>query len=440
MGRRFGGGGRRDRRGFAALPYRSRMSPNDESLARHWLLDPTILFLNHGSFGACPRPVLEAQRRWRDRLEAEPVLFLDRELEGALAEARADVAAFVGAEPDDLAFVPNATTGVATVLASLRFEAGDELLTTDHEYNAALNALRRAAARDRARVVVAHIPFPIADPAEAVEAILGSVTTRTRFALVSHVTSPTAVVLPIARIVAELADRGVDTLVDGAHAPGMVALDVRAVGAAYYTGNGHKWLCAPKGSGFLHVRRDRQALIHPLVTSHGANSARTDRSRFRLEADWTGTNDPSAHLALPAAIRFMGSLLPGGWPELIERNHASVLAGRDRACAAIGARPPAPDALLGSLASIELPMTDASVTIEPGAERDPLQVALFERHRIEVPVMTWPVPAALEDGRRPERRLIRISSQAYLPGDAWDRLARALAAGATSPAPAREAV
>jgi isopenicillin-N epimerase len=403
------------------------MLPRDESVARHWLLDPTVLFLNHGSFGACPRPVLEAQQRWRDRLEAEPVLFLDRELERALAEARAEVGAFVGADPDDLAFVTNATTGVNTVLASLRFEPGDELLTTDHEYNAALNALRRAAARDRARVVVARIPFPIADPTEAVEALLGRVGPRTRLALISHVTSPTGLVLPIARIVAELAERGVDTLVDGAHAPGMLTLDLRAIGAAYYTGNGHKWLCGPKGSAFLHVRRDRQTLIRPLVTSHGANSERADRSRFRLEADWTGTNDPSAHLALPAAIHFMGGLLPGGWPELMSRNRASAVAGRDRICEAIGADPPAPEALLGALASIELPMMEGSVTIEPGAERDPLQVALFDRYRIEVPVMTWPVPAALDEDRTAERRLIRVSAQVYVPHDAWDRLALALA-------------
>jgi isopenicillin-N epimerase len=402
------------------------MSSRDEPLARHWLLDPTVTFLNHGSFGACPRPVLEAQQRWRDRLEAEPVLFLDRELERALEEARADVAAFVGADPDDLAFVTNATTGVNTVLASLRFEVGDELLTTDHEYNAALNALRRAAERDGARVVVARIPFPIRDPGEAVEAVLERVSRRTRLVLISHVTSPTGIVLPVERIVAELAGRGIDTLVDGAHAPGMVALDLDAIGAAYYTGNGHKWLCGPKGSGFLHVRRDRQTLVHPLVTSHGANSTRAGRSRFRLEADWTGTADPSAHLALPAAIRFMGSLLPGGWPELMALNHGSVLSGRDVLCATLDAAPPVPDSMLGSLASVPLPMTPASVTIEPGAERDPLQVGLWERHRIEVPVMTWPVPAALEAGRGPDQRLIRISAQAYVPADAWDRLASAL--------------
>jgi isopenicillin-N epimerase len=404
------------------------MSTPDDTLARHWLLDPSIAFLNHGSFGACPREVLEAQRRWRDRLEAEPVLFLDRELDGALADARAALGSFVGADPDDLAFVPNASTGVNTVLASLRFGPGDELLTTDHEYNAALNALRRAAERDGARVVVARIPFPIEDAGRAVEAVLAAVTPRTRLLMISHVTSPTGLVLPVGEIVRELAARGIDTLVDGAHAPGMLDLDLAAIGAAYYTGNGHKWLCGPKGSGFLHVRRDRQAAIHPLVVSHGANSARTDRSRFRLEFDWTGTADPSAHLSLPAAIRFVGSLAPRGWPEVMARNRALAIEGRAALCRTLGIEPPAPAEMLGSLASVPLPMGSATVAIEPGAERDPLQVALFERHRIEVPVMTWPVPAALDAGRPAELRLLRISAQLYNEPAEYERLASALGA------------
>jgi len=406
--------------------YRYRVDRARSTLSRHWSLDPSIAFLNHGSFGACPRPVLEAQQRWRDRLEAEPVLFLDRELEGLLAEAREAVGAFVGADPDDLVFVPNATTGVDTVLGSLRFAPGDELLTTDHEYNAALNAIRAAAERDGARVVIAPIPFPIRDAHEAVEAVLGRVTSQTRLAVISHVTSPTALVLPVAELVAELDRRGIDTLVDGAHAPGMIPLDLRALGAAYFTGNGHKWPCGPKGSGFLHVRRDRQEAIRPLVVSHGRNSAQTDRSRFRLEFDWTGTTDPSAHLALPAAIRFLGSLLPGGWVELMASNRALALRGRDLLCAALDIEPPAPDSMIGSIVSVPLPLGTESVAIEPGAERDPLQVELFDRHRIEVPIMTWPVPAALEPGRPPEARLLRISAQVYNDESEYERLATVL--------------
>src|SRR5690242_5774441 len=199
-------------------------------LAAQWPLDPAITFLNHGSFGSCPRPVLEAQRRWRDRLEAQPVQFLARDLPGLLAAARASLGSFVGADPDDLAFVTNATGAVNAVVRSLRFEPGDELLSDDHEYNATINVLRHVADRDGARVVIARIPFPIGSEDDVVAPILAAVTERTRFALVSHVTSPTALVFPIERIVKELAARGVATLVDGAHAPGMVPIDLERIG------------------------------------------------------------------------------------------------------------------------------------------------------------------------------------------------------------------
>ena len=291
-----------------------------------WRLDPSVAFLNHGSYGACPEPVLAEQRAWRDRMEAEPVQFLARELEGLLDEARLEVARFLGADAAGLAFVPNATSGVNAVLGSLRFSPGDEVLATDHEYNACLNALRRAAARDGASVAIAAVPFPIGDPGDAVEAVLAAVTPRTRFALISHVTSPTALILPIEELVRELAVRGIGVLVDGAHAPGMVPLaidDLARAGMDWYTGNGHKWLCGPKGSGFLWTREERRATTHPVVTSHGANDRRTDRSRYRMEFDWTGTADPTAYLTLPAAIRFMASLAPGGWPEVMATNRAS---------------------------------------------------------------------------------------------------------------------
>ena len=278
-----------------------------------WLLEPGVSFLNHGSFGATPAPVLEAQKVWRERMEAEPVRFLDRELVPRLDEVRHEVARFLRADPEGLAFVSNATMGVSTVLASRRFEPGDELLAGDHEYNATINALRAAAERDGAVVRLVRVPFPIQEPSEAVEAYLEAVTPRTRFALVSHVTSPTALVLPIDAIVRELDRRGVDTLVDAAHAPGMVDVDLGRLAAAYWTANAHKWLCAPKGVGMLHVRADLRARVHPLVVSHGRNADRPDRSRFRLEFDWTGTGDPSGILSLPAALRYVGGLDDDGW-------------------------------------------------------------------------------------------------------------------------------
>ncbi|MEI7744005.1 MAG: aminotransferase class V-fold PLP-dependent enzyme [Chloroflexota bacterium] len=387
-----------------------------------WRLDPAVSFLNHGSFGACPEPVLEAQRAWRDRIEAEPVRFLDRELGGHLDDVRGQIGAFLGASPDDLAFVPNATTGVSTVLGSLRFAPGDELLACDHEYNASLNALRVAAERDGARVVIVRVPFPIHDPSQVVEAYLEAVTARTRLALVSHVTSPTALVMPVTALVRELDRRGVDTLVDGAHAPGMVPVDLDALGAAYWTGNAHKWLCAPKGSAVLHVRSDRRARLRPLVVSHGANDPRTDRSRFRLLFDWTGTTDPTPWLAIPAAMRFVAGLHSDGWTGLMTANAALARYGRDRICAALDVAPPAPDGMLGSMAAI--PLSGLAPT-QGAAER--LQTALFDEDRIEVPIIAFPVRGALAEGAAPSSALVRISAQRYNRAEEYDRLAERLA-------------
>ena len=387
-----------------------------------WLLEPTVSFLNHGSFGACPEPVLEAQQVWRDRMEAEPVRFFDRELEALLDDVRGRVGAFLNADPEGIAFVPNATTAVSTVLASRRFQPGDELLAGDHEYNATLNAMRAAADRDGARLIIARIPFPIHDPSQVVEAYIEAATERTRFALVSQVSSPTALIFPVAAVVRELDRRGVDTMVDGAHAPGMVPVDVTAIGAAYWTGNGHKWLCAPKGAAILSVRSDLRASARPLVVSHGANDPRTDRSRFRLGFDWTGTFDPTAVLSLPAAIRYVGGLHDEGWSGLMAANAALARRARDTICAALGVPAPSPDAMLGAMASIPLPGLAAT---QPAAER--LQAALYDEDRIEVPVLTWPVAAAIPEGERPRAVIVRISAQRYNTPDEYSALGEALA-------------
>src|SRR5574341_1089627 len=316
-----------------------------------WPLDAETAFLNHGSFGACPAVVLEVQQRLRDRMERNPVKFLRRDLEPLLDDARQELAAFLGAEPRHLAFLPNTTTGVNTILGSLPLQPGDELLTTSHAYNACRNALEFTARRAGATVVVAPVPFPVASPDAVVQAVLARATSRTKLALLDHVTSLTGLIFPIERLVRELDRQAIDTLVDGAHAPGMLPLNVTALGAAYYVGNGHKWLCAPKGAAFLHVREDRQAGLRPLVLSHGANSTRTDRSRFHLEFAWTGTDDPSAWLSLPAAVRLVGSLLPGGWPELMARNRALAIEARELVCNMLGVVPPCPDEMVGALAA-----------------------------------------------------------------------------------------
>lgn len=400
-----------------------------------WLLDPDLTFLNHGSFGACPAVVLDAQTTWRQRMERDPVSFLSSDLEPLLDRARGALGAFVGADPDDLAWVANATTGVNTVLDSLAGEwrPGDEVLTTDHEYNATLNALREAARRSGARVAVASVPFPIRSAAAVEAAVLGAVTSRTRLAVISHVTSATAVIFPVERIVTALSARGVDTLVDGAHGPGMVPLALDRLGAAYYTGNGHKWLCGAKGSAFLHVRRDRKDAIRPLVTSHGANSPRRDRSRFRLAFDWTGTSDPTPFLVLPEAIDFMATLHPDGWPGVMAANRQLCLAARDALAEGLGVEPPVPDEMLGAMAA--LPLSRAAAALLASADQspqgdpdetlpeDPLQDELLKVHRIQVPVYSW--PSTHTSPRRP-LRLLRLSAQRYNTMDEYRRLASVL--------------
>lgn len=388
-----------------------------------WRLDPAVTFLNHGSFGACPVPVLEAQRALIDELEAGPIRFLWATFEERLDAARRDVAAFLGADPEGLVFVPNATTGVSAVLRSLRFEPGDELLTTDHEYNATINALREVARAAGARVVIANLPLEIATPEQVTDALVGAATPRTRLALVSHVTSPTATILPVAEIVRSLDDRGIDTLVDGAHAPGMLPLDLEALGAAYWTGNGHKWLCGPKGSGVLYVRQDRRDAIHPLVISHGFNDRRPGRPRLWKEFDWTGTGDPTPYLALPVAIRTIAALHPDSWPGVMAANHHLVIRGRARVAGAVGVTPRTPEALLGSMASIPL-----AIPPRPDEEIDALKASIVAEDRIEVPLFGWPVPAARESpDALPSAVAVRISAQRYNEPADYDRLAEALA-------------
>jgi isopenicillin-N epimerase len=384
---------------------------------QHWLLDPGITFLSHGVFGACPRAVLEIQNEWRARMERRPLQFLVRELETHLDVARECLAQFVGAETNDLVFVPNATAGINTVLRSLTFQPGDELLVTNQEYNASRNALDFVAQRSGARVVVVALPFPVRSADEIVAAVLAQVTPKTRLALLDHVTSQTGIVLPLDRLVGELQERGVDTLVDGAHAPGMIPLNLTQLGAAYYTGNAHKWLCTPKGAALLHVRRDKQVLIRPLVISHGANSPRTDRSRFLLEFAWPGTWDPSACLSVPEAIRFIGSLRPGGWTDVMARNRALALAAQRTLCARLGITEPCPPELTGALAAIPLPAAAPDALPRLPFNEYPLQDALRTKHQIEVPIISWPAPP---------QRLLRLSAQLYNSLPQYEQLARVL--------------
>ncbi|MEO8379165.1 MAG: aminotransferase class V-fold PLP-dependent enzyme [Acidobacteriota bacterium] len=386
-------------------------------MKQHWTLDPTITFLNHGSFGATPRVVLEKQDQYRAQMEREPVRFFVRELEPLLDSARSTLAEFIGADEAGLAFVPNATAGVNAVLRSLDLDKFDELLVTTQEYNACRNVLDYVAAINGSKIVLVEIPFPLHSADVLIERVLEKVTDRTRLLLIDHITSQTALIFPVEALVAELSRRGIDTLVDGAHAAGQIPLDVRGIGAAYYTGNLHKWVCAPKGAAFLYVRENRRAGIHPASISHGANAARRDRSRYHLEFDWTGTFDPTPWLCVPYALHFVGSLLPGGWIEIVRRNHELALRARDLLCVTLGIDPPAPDAMLGAMAAVPLP--DGTLDEAPSLYGDPLQDRLLYEYGIEVPIVPWP---------HPPKRVLRVSAAVYNVFDEYEKLADALRA------------
>jgi isopenicillin-N epimerase len=379
--------------------------------ARLWALDPAVAYLNHGSFGACPQALLEHQQALQRELEREPVDFLARGWSARVARVREALAGFVGADADDIALVPNATSGVSAVARALELGADDELLTTDHAYGACRKAFEFVARRSGARLLVAPVPFPLADADAIVAPILAAVTPRTRVALLDHVTSPTGLVLPLEQLVPALRARGVETLVDGAHALGMLPLALDRLGAGWYTANAHKWLCAPKGAAFLHVRRDLQPGVHPLAISHGYD-VEHHGERFRAEFEWTGTSDPTAWLTIPECLRYLGGLLPGGWPELMATNRALALRARAILCAALGVEPPCPETLVGALASVPLP---APVPGAAAARLDHEALASWTRERgVESWFFPWPCAGG---------KLVRVSAQLYNHDAQYERLA-----------------
>jgi len=385
---------------------------------QHWQLDPEVTFLNHGSFGACPEFVLQRQAALRMQMEHQPVQFFVRDLPRLIDAARNSVANFLDANVEEIAFVRNATEGVNAVVGRMEFEPGDEVIVTNHGYRACENAAQHAISRAGGKLVVAQFPFEGITPDEVVTSITDAVTHRTKMALIDHITSPTGLVLPIERIVRALEDKGVPTLVDGAHAPGMVDLSMRRLAPAWYVGNFHKWVCAPKGSAFLFARADLQADLHPATISHGYSfpMGADSHSRFHLEFDWTGTQDPTAWLATPCAIDFMAAIHQGGWATARRRNRELAIKGRDVLCERLGIDAPCPDSMIGQLAALRLPPCEGPAPSSP-LYVNPLQDKLLERFKIEVPIVPWP--------DAPER-LVRISAAPYNVEADYHRLADAL--------------
>jgi isopenicillin-N epimerase len=380
---------------------------------QHWTLDPEVTFINHGSYGACTKIVQARQQELRAEMEREPVRFMGHRT-AMFDKTRASLAPFLGADVTDIALVPNATHGVNAVIRSQRWQPGDQVLVTDHEYNACRNALDFAAERWGAEVVVAKIPFPIEDPQQVVDAMLAAVTDRTVFCLVDHITSPTALVMPLETLVPELKKRGIKVLVDGAHAPGQVALNMKELGADYYTGNLHKWVCAPKGSAVLYVRKELQEDIHPAVISHGYNASTASRSRFLQEFDWTGTFDPTAWATVPVVLESMAELIEGGWPAIMAHNRALAMEARDFLCSAWDQTPTAPDSMVGSMSSIMVP-EDIMLSLQK--QKTNLYAELNHQWGIQVPVIPLPDPLGTA---------VRISAQLYNTMDDYRKLATAV--------------
>lgn len=360
--------------------------PTAAALREEFLLDPTVTFLNHGSYGACPRAVFERYQAWQRELEREPVEFLSRRLPELLAESRARLAAEIGADADDLVFVPNATSAVNVAAHALRLEPGDEVLATDLEYGACDLLWEHVCSEAGAHYVRAPIALPLASPQDAVEALFARRTERTRAVFISHVTSETALLLPVEAIVARARAERLVTIVDGAHAPGHVPVELGRLGADVYAGNCHKWICAPKGAGFLHVRRELQERAGGIIVGWGyAEGGGTFRSRGEEQ----GTRDPSAYLTVPTALDWLAA---HDWDSVRRRCRALVREARDRLAELTGLEPLAPDGFLGQMASVPLP---------PGHGKE-LQRRLFDEHRIEVPVFP-------RDGSP----LLRVSIQGY---------------------------
>lgn len=389
--------------------------PRRSDMAEHWPLDANISFLNHGSFGACPTAVIEEQRRWQDLLEKEPVAFFEDIAPDALAKVREELGIFLNCAADDLALITNATSGVNTILRSLVFTSKDEILVPDHAYQACRNAIDFVAQRWGAKVVTCQIPFPIDSDQQIMDIVMGAVTKRTKLVMIDTVTSPTGLRMPFEQLTAELEAKGIQVLLDAAHGPGMISLDLNGLGASYVTGNCHKWLCSPKGSAFLYVRKDLQQQIHPLTIGHGATFPLDGSSRFRHEFDGVGTRDVSAWLAVPKAITEMQKIAQSDWREIMKKNHRLCLKGRDIICDALGLDIPCPDEMIASISTLKIAESVAKETALH--EPDLLHNLLLEKYGIQVPVWSWPSP---------EGKYLRISAQLYNHLDEYRYLAECL--------------
>jgi len=372
-----------------------------------FLLDPQVIFLNHGSFGACPRPVFDTYQGWQRKLELQPVQFLGVELDNLLYQSRQELGKYIHANADDIVYIPNATHGVNIIGRSLRLEPGDEVLTTDHEYGACNFAWDYICRKTGAIYRQQPICLPITSPDEIFEQFWQGVTPKTRLIFISHITSPTALTLPVEQICRRAHDAGIITLVDGAHAPGQIPLDLSILQADFYTGNCHKWMLSPKGAGFLYARPDVQDLVEPLIVSWGYQSTLTTprSSKFIDLLQWTGTRDPAAALSVPSAIAFMQA---NHWEDVQISCHNLLRTAIERMSELTGLPPLYP---LGSNLYHQM----GTIPIPQVRDLTMLKQRLYADYKIEIPVIDWN-----------NRHFLRMSVQGYNSEDDIDAFVRAM--------------
>lgn len=387
-------------------------APTVETLRQEFLIDPEVIFLNHGSFGATPKPVFDEYQRWQRELEWQPVEFLSRRSDDLLDDARSQMATYLGCRRDELVFVPNATTGINVVARSLPVEPGDEVLGTDLEYGACERAWEWNLEQRGARYLRARVPLPVGSPDDVVEAIFAAVTPRTRAIYLSHITSGTALRLPIEAVAARAREQGILTVIDGAHAIGQIPVDLDASGVDLYSGNSHKWLCAPKGSGILYARPEHHVWLQSPIVSWGwiqeSDRFLGDR-QFVSRNQFQGTRDIAAFLATPSAIAYQ---MERDWDTVRDRCQDLVVEARDRIAALSGLPQIAPAPAPGDYAWFRQ-MAIAPLPVDINGKE--LKRRLYDDYRIEIPVT-----------QVGDRHYIRFSFQGYNGRDDLEALLSAL--------------
>ena len=381
-----------------------------------WNLSPEVIYLNHGSFGACPKEVLKYQSEIRLNLEEQPMSFFLRKADELLYNSKVILAEFISAEAENIVFVPNVTNGVSTVLNSLKLNNNDHILITNHIYFACRNAIEHFAKKSGVIIDIAEVNFPDSSDDNCIEAILDKVNSKTRIALIDHITSPTGIIFPVKEVVRQLNTKNIDVIIDGAHAPGMIPLNIKEIGAAYYTGNCHKWICSPKGVGFLYVRTDKQKDIFPPVISHLQGDGFTALSDFQYKFSWAGTHDISAYISVGKSLKYMAGLFAGGWKDIMHTNRTLALKAREILCSALKIDSPCPANMIGSLASIPLPDDEQKFNFK-SFYLEPVYKRLAEEYNIEVLTCIW---------QKYPKRLLRISAQLYNSEKQYEILGEAL--------------